>query len=319
RISGITTTIDKSARRFTFDLAVAYCLDDATTDHESPVPCMLSIWRVRMCDELAGLVAEHLQSYPAFGEDITPRSMSLRGDLLLRVVKRGFTAKLADLYDWNECTASSHRKAVVLIRDRRIGGVLLLSARRLLVFHDSGATIYTFGDSTDTTDLQDRTIVDRATATWTFAFWQPVTHDTTMISPEMPMSRSSTDPTVVSVYAHRSVYVFHIPQNTSEEVTVMETRTGDYPAYSFVLVGLQCCVWWHRLPTLSTLKFANFTRSLAAIRTSKVADGLVVAEWCLKEQAGASSQSHFDEPSGRLLIQSWNDDRNRSDYIILDC
>ncbi|KAG8893763.1 hypothetical protein FRB99_001719, partial [Tulasnella sp. 403] len=318
RISGITTTIDKSARRFTFDLAVTYCLDDATTDDDSPVHCMISVWRIRMCEALAGLVAEHLRSYPTFGEDIGPRSMSLRGDLLLRAVKHGLTTKLASLYYWQKCTAASHRKAVALVQDRRITGVQLISDRRFLVVHKSGVTIYAFGDLADTADLQGQMVVNPITPTWSYAFWRPVTTDTIAMSPEMPMSLSSTDPIVVSVYAHRMVYTLHVPKSPSEEVKVTKIRSGDQTRYSFILMGLQCYVWWHWLPTLTTLNLSNFTRLPTTAPASKVADGLVVAKWRLNAKARDSHESCFDEPSGRLLILSEDNDPSCCNYIILD-
>ncbi|KAG8895235.1 hypothetical protein FRB99_000690, partial [Tulasnella sp. 403] len=143
------------------------------------------------------------------------------------------------------------------------------------------ATIYTFGDLTDTTDLPNRMVINPVSPTWTFAFWQPVTNDIIVMSPGMPMPRSSISPTVVSVYAHRSVYVFRIPQNASEEVKVMETRTGNQTAYSFILMGLQYCVWWHWPAIPSMVKLVNFTRSLAITRTPTVSDDLTIAKWGL--------------------------------------
>ncbi|KAG8907838.1 hypothetical protein FRB99_002011 [Tulasnella sp. 403] len=54
-VSRITTTVDKDARRFTFDLAIVYYLDDDFTNYRIEKSCMTSIWPSPYTERTYGL------------------------------------------------------------------------------------------------------------------------------------------------------------------------------------------------------------------------------------------------------------------------
>ncbi|KAG5730232.1 hypothetical protein E4T56_gene11652 [Termitomyces sp. T112] len=292
-IYSVTVDIDRSSPTLRFFM-VTYLMDYLPQPLTGSLDLMIWCVNLRGHGSSARLEAHFLHSFPATEPSNTVISISLRGDLLARLMYTPGFRFYIEVFDWRLSTESVHRRTVIFPRQTEVpNSIRLLPGRRLAFVSLHNLFVYDIGIMVD-----DRPIAPVIPSSPSEHHWA-LSDSNGSYHFQLCQSNLDTEAVTLVLISKQMIYQLVIPHNVDHIPHLVHHAEVPRPCYMYT-AGREKVLGENFKSILFKVGVANDSESGAITRCELVVSSTLQRLLC----ARCAFQPILTEDIGRIIIKA---------------